>query len=109
VHIAIADRQAADETVTLVQEAGREGVAFECDVSSEEQVRQLAANVQQRFGRCDILINCAGVFPLKPFEEITYADWRRVLSINLDGTFLACAAFAPGMKQRSPSTRSRRG
>ena len=100
VNIAIADRQPANETVKLVQAAGREGVAFECDVSSPESVQQLAANVQQRFGQCDILVNCAGVFPLKPFEEITYAEWRRVLSINLDGTFLACSAFAPGMKQR---------
>jgi NAD(P)-dependent dehydrogenase (short-subunit alcohol dehydrogenase family) len=61
VHVAVADRQAGDETVRLVQEAGREGVAFDCDVSSPEQVKQLAANVQQRFGRCDILVNCAGV------------------------------------------------
>jgi NAD(P)-dependent dehydrogenase (short-subunit alcohol dehydrogenase family) len=100
VHIAIADRQAADETVKLVRDAGREGAAFDCDVSSPEQVTQLAADVQQRFGRCDILVNCAGIFPLQSFEDITYADWRRVLSINLDGTFLCCAAFAPGMKQR---------
>jgi NAD(P)-dependent dehydrogenase (short-subunit alcohol dehydrogenase family) len=99
-HIAIADRQPAEATVKLVQEAGREGAAFECDVSSEESVKQLAANVQQRFGRCDILVNCAGVFPLQAFEDISYADWRRVLSINLDGTFLCCAAFVPGMKQR---------
>jgi NAD(P)-dependent dehydrogenase (short-subunit alcohol dehydrogenase family) len=98
-HIAIADRQPADGTVKLVHEAGREGAAFDCDVSSEESVKQLAANVRQRFGRCDILVNCAGVFPLQAFEDITYADWRRVLSINLDGTFLCCAAFAPGMKQ----------
>jgi NAD(P)-dependent dehydrogenase (short-subunit alcohol dehydrogenase family) len=98
-HIAIADRQPADETVKLVRAAGREGAAFDCDVSSEESVKQLAANVKQRFGRCDILVNCAGVFPLQAFEDITYADWRRVLSINLDGTFLCCSAFAPGMKQ----------
>jgi NAD(P)-dependent dehydrogenase (short-subunit alcohol dehydrogenase family) len=99
VHVAIVDRQPADETVKLVQEAGRDGVAFDCDVSSPESVDQLAANVKQRFGRCDILVNCAGIFPLQAFEDISYADWRRVLSINLDGTFLCCAAFAPGMKQ----------
>ena len=80
--------------------AGREALACECDVSSPESVAQLAANVLQRFGRCDILVNCAGLFPLKPFEEMTFADWRRVLSINLDGTFLVCKAFVPGMKER---------
>ena len=100
VHIAVADRQAADETVKLVEAEGREGAAFECDVSSPDSVKQLAANVQQRFGGCDIVINCAGVFPLKPFDDMTFEDWRRVLSVNLDGTFLVCKAFVPGMKQR---------
>jgi len=100
VHIAVADPQPADETLKLVRETGRQGVAFDCDVSSPESVAQLASKVHKHFGRCDILVNCAGVFPLKPFEEITYDEWRRVLSINLDGTFLCCSAFAPGMKQR---------
>ena len=56
--------------------------------------------VEHRFGRCDILVNNAGIFPVKPFEEVTFADWRRVMAINLDGTFLCASAFVPGMKQR---------
>ena len=54
----------------------------------------------RRFGRCDILVNCAGIYPNEPLEKISFADWRRVLSINLDSVFLLSAAFAPGMKQR---------
>jgi len=100
VNVAIADRQPADETVKLVEAAGREAAAFDCDVASQESVTALAANVQQRFGRCDILINCAGIFPLQPFSEMTFADWRRVMSVNLDGTFLVTMAFVPGMKER---------
>ena len=60
----------------------------------------LAVEVDKNFGRCDILVNNAGIFKLQPFEEMTFADWRRTLSINLDSAFLTCAAFAPGMKQR---------
>src|SRR6202035_4056163 len=60
----------------------------------------LAGQVNKRFGRCDILINCPGIFPNQPFDEITFADWRRVQAINLDSVFLMSAAFAPSMKQR---------
>jgi NAD(P)-dependent dehydrogenase (short-subunit alcohol dehydrogenase family) len=60
----------------------------------------MAGEVEKTFGRCDILVNNAGIFQLQPFDEITFADWRRVLSVNLDSAFLTCSAFAPGMKRR---------
>jgi NAD(P)-dependent dehydrogenase (short-subunit alcohol dehydrogenase family) len=56
--------------------------------------------VEGRFGRCDILINCAGIFPQQAFDTMTYAEWRRLLSINLDSVFLCSSAFVPGMKAR---------
>jgi NAD(P)-dependent dehydrogenase (short-subunit alcohol dehydrogenase family) len=100
VHIVIADVETADETVKLVEQAGREALACRCDVTSPDAVAALAAQVERRFGRCDILVNCAGVYPQQAFEQMTFADWRRVLSINLDGLFLATSAFVPGMKRR---------
>jgi NAD(P)-dependent dehydrogenase (short-subunit alcohol dehydrogenase family) len=84
----------------MVESAGREALACKCDVSSEDSVKVLAGEVAKKFGRCDILVNCAGIFPNQAFERMTYADWRRVLTINLDSVFLMSAAFAPGMKQR---------
>jgi NAD(P)-dependent dehydrogenase (short-subunit alcohol dehydrogenase family) len=71
-----------------------------CDVSSEEAVAELAAAVADRFGRCDVLVNCVGIYPFVPFEELAFADWRRVLSVNLDSMFLTCRAFVPGMRER---------
>jgi NAD(P)-dependent dehydrogenase (short-subunit alcohol dehydrogenase family) len=100
VHIAIADIEPADETVQLVQQAGRDAFACTCDVASPAAVAALAVQVEKRFGRCDILVNNAGIYPVQPFEQMRFEDWRRVLSINLDGTFLCSSAFAPGMKQR---------
>ncbi len=100
VHIVIADIEPADATVKLVEQAGCDALACRCDVTSPDAVAALASQVEQRFGRCDILINCAGIFPQQPFEQMTFADWRRVLSINLDGLFLVTAAFVPGMKRR---------
>jgi NAD(P)-dependent dehydrogenase (short-subunit alcohol dehydrogenase family) len=66
----------------------------------EESVSRLAADVNRRFGRCDILINNAGIYPIQPFEQLTFADWRRVMALNLDAVFLVTRAFAPDMKRR---------
>ena len=44
-------------------------------------MKALAAEVEKKFGRCDILINNAGIFNLQLFEDMTFADWRRTLSI----------------------------
>ena len=90
-HIVIADVASGSDTVKMVEQAGRHAVASKCDVSSEDSVKALADEVTKRFGRCDILINCAGIFPNQPFDQMTFADWRRVQAI---------AAFVPRMKQR---------
>ncbi len=100
VDVAIADLAPADETVRMVEAAGRRALAIKCDVAAPEAVAVLAAEVDKRFGRCDILVNCAGIFPQQPFDTMTYADWRALMGINLDGVFLVTAAFVPGMKQR---------
>ena len=99
-HIAIADVAPGDATVKMVEQAGRQALACQCDVTSEQSVAAMAADVQKKFGRCDILINCAGIYPQQDFEQMKFEDWRRVLSINLDSVFLVSAAFVPGMKQR---------
>lgn len=100
VHIAIADIEPADATVRLVEQAGRQALAVSCDVTSPDAVATMAGAVERRFGRCDILINCAGIFPQQPFDTMTFADWRRIMAINLDGLFLVTSAFVPGMKRR---------
>jgi NAD(P)-dependent dehydrogenase (short-subunit alcohol dehydrogenase family) len=100
VHIAIADIADPGATVTMVEQAGRRALACRCDVSNESAVAAMANEVQKTFGRCDIVVNCAGIFPLLEFDKMTFADWRRMLSINLDSVFLVTAAFLPGMKQR---------
>src|SRR6185437_2512276 len=100
VNIAIVDLGDGAETVKLVQAAGRDAIAVKCDVASEASVAAMAKQVSAKFGHVDIVVNCAGIFPQKDFPEMTFADWRQVLSINLDGTFLVTAAFVPAMRAR---------
>ena len=100
VHIAIADIAAGDTTAKMVEQAGRQALICKCDVTSQESVVAMAADVKKKFDRCDILINCAGVYPQQDFEQIKFEDWRRVFAINLDSVFLVSSAFVPGMKQR---------
>ncbi|HZT27335.1 MAG TPA: SDR family oxidoreductase [Pseudolabrys sp.] len=100
VHIAIADVGDGSATVGMVEAAGRQAIAVKCDVSSAQSVAAMAEEVAKTFDHVDIVINCAGIFPQKNFEDMTFDDWRRVMSINLDGTFLVTAAFTPGMRAR---------
>ncbi len=67
------------------------------DVSSETDVLALASGVRDRFGRADVLVNNAGISLLRPAEETSAGEWRRVLDINLTGAFLLCREFGAQM------------
>ncbi|MFG1608080.1 SDR family NAD(P)-dependent oxidoreductase [Actinoplanes sp. NPDC049265] len=83
------DRPDAGRLLTIVADISRED---DCDA-----VAQLA---RDRADRLDVLVNCAGYFPFRPFEQMTPGDWRQVIDINLTGTFLMTRAAVPLMKQR---------
>ncbi len=74
--------------------------AIEGDVSNEADTQRLAQVVRERAGRVDVLVNCAGYYPVVPFEEMSYANWQEVLSINLSSAFLMVRALLPLMKGR---------
>jgi NAD(P)-dependent dehydrogenase (short-subunit alcohol dehydrogenase family) len=70
------------------------------DISSEADTKALAESAHEQAGRVEVLINCAGFFPILPFEEISVADWQRVIDINLTGSFLMIRTLLPLMKGR---------
>jgi len=93
--IAIADLVAPTETEAAI---GRSVMSLQVDISQPADVAKFQAAVDQQYGHADILINCAGIYPLKAFDDITYEDWKRIFAINVDSQFLMAKAFVPGMK-----------
>jgi len=98
--IIIADRAKADETLRAVEAVGGKAVAVQCDISDPASVAVLKAKVETNGGNCDILVNNAGIYPVQTFDEITFEDWRHVLSVNLDSMFLMAKAFIDGMRRK---------
>ncbi|RWJ39840.1 MAG: SDR family oxidoreductase [Mesorhizobium sp.] len=98
--IVIADIAAADETVMDVKRTGGKAVAQRCDLSSLEDVARLRERVDASFGGCDVLVHNAGIYPNTPFEEITFDEWRKVMTVNIDSMFHLTKAFLPNMKSK---------
>lgn len=74
--------------------------ALTCDVADEASVVAAVAAAVDRHGRIDALVNNAGVVLVKPLEETTWEDYRRVVDVNLGGAFLLCKHVLPVMKRQ---------
>jgi len=81
-----------------VKETGATAEIFQADVTNEDQVLALEADVAKRSGKVQILINNAGINIRKPVTDFTLTEWRQVTDTNLTGVFLMCRAFVPHMK-----------
>ncbi|MGK2909488.1 MAG: SDR family NAD(P)-dependent oxidoreductase [Sphingobium sp.] len=92
------DLNEASETGEIVQAAGGKWLGLKADVSSPTDVAAAADAAIAAFDKVDILVNNAGIFPKHSFDELTFEEWKRVLSINLDSQFLMSKAFASSMK-----------
>jgi NAD(P)-dependent dehydrogenase (short-subunit alcohol dehydrogenase family) len=97
--IAIADLEPATETLAAIEAAGSEGFAQRCDISDGADVEEFAAAVRERFGRCDVLVANAGVYPIAEFDDWTWEQWRAVMSVNVDSLFHLTKAFLPPMRE----------
>ena len=88
--IVIADlnKQAADATAAELKEGGAQAIGVGVDVTSEEQVDAAVEEAARAFGGIDILISNAGIQIVYPVEEFSFADWKKMLAIHLDGAFL---------------------
>lgn len=91
------DQAAAEVTA---KELGRGAVGLAADVTSKESVEEMVAEVKNRFGRVDVLVNNAGWDKAGPFVDSDEADWQRVVAINLFGTLNCAKAVLPLMAEQ---------
>ena len=88
---------AAKETVGLIEQEGGTSAYYVADVTDEKAVEKMVSETVSRFGGLDILVNNHTLRDHKPFEDLTYQEWRRVVNVILDGVFLTSRSAVPQM------------
>lgn len=97
-------QEAATATVQAIEQAGGRAFAHLADVTEPQAVKGMVDTTLKRYGRIDILVNNAAVREEAPFEQLRFEDWRRILSIILDGAFLCAQACAGPMRDAGGGT-----
>lgn len=96
-------RAVADE----LGSAGGSALGVGVDVSDEAGVERMVEATTTEFDRVDVLLNGAAIFStltMKPFEEISTSEWRKVIDVNINGVFLCCRAVAAVMRAQGSGT-----
>ena len=103
--VVLAGRRAAllEETSALAARDAPAMLAVPCDLAEPREIRALFQRTADTFGRLDILFNNAGVSPpALPFEDLSLADWRLAVDVNLTAAFLCAQEAVRMMKRQSP-------
>ncbi len=90
--IADLNLDAANATAAEIRSMGGDAFAVAMNVADEEQVEEAVGEVISMFGKIDVLVSNAGIQIVKPLVDFPFADWRKLLSIHLDGAFLTTRA-----------------
>lgn len=99
--VADLNTEKAKSVVKEIEAAGGVAMSISVDVSDETSVNAMVANVMERFGRIDVLINNASVFATlekRPFDQIPVREWEKVMQVNITGSFLCARAVAQTMR-----------
>jgi NAD(P)-dependent dehydrogenase (short-subunit alcohol dehydrogenase family) len=102
-HKVVIVARSKDKLEAAASELGANVTAVPCDVADPSSVEALFARIGELHGRLDVLFNNAGVnVPAQDVGDISFEDWRKVVSINLDGAFLIASGAFRMMKSQSP-------
>jgi NAD(P)-dependent dehydrogenase (short-subunit alcohol dehydrogenase family) len=93
-------QQQVDETAAEIEARGRKTLHVASDVGDRVSMEKLLATVIERFGKVDILVNCAGIIKRTPTLDLSEAEWTNILNVNLTGTLRACQVFGRTMLER---------
>ena len=99
----IAAVRSAGGTAIATDLAGAKGIDAALDVTAEADWQRVTKEIESKHGRLDGLVNAAGIAAVGSIEKTDFATWRRVLSINLDGTFLGCKYAFPFLRKQGGS------
>lgn len=98
--VGIADMN-LDQAQATAKELGENAMAVQMNVTDEQQVETGVAEVVSKFGGVDILVSNAGVQIISPIDQLAFNDWKKLLSIHLDGAFLTTKACLKYMYQNN--------
>jgi glucose 1-dehydrogenase len=96
----VKDDGTVDQMIKEISQWNSEAFGFQADVSKEDQVEAMFAEMFKRFSTIDILVNNAGLQKDAPFDQMTLAQWQGVLDVNLTGQFLCARAAVREFKRR---------
>jgi NAD(P)-dependent dehydrogenase (short-subunit alcohol dehydrogenase family) len=102
--IAVLDVDPAAETEVLVKASGRRFLSAQGDIAEENSVNAFADRVHEEWGDVDIVVNNAAIALVRDFEGTSFAEWKHLYSINVNGAFLVTKAFLEDLK-KSPHGR----
>lgn len=100
--VAVVDRDSsrANSVAAALADEGQHAIGVQADVAKRTSVESMARAVLDEFGRVDVLVNNAGIYPRRAWTEISEDDWDEVLAVNVKGCFLCARAFCPSMTER---------
>lgn len=98
--IADLDAKAAEEAAAALRQQGGNAHALQLDVSQPQSVAAAFARIDEEFGRCDVLVNSAGIAKVVPFLDFPLDNFRATMEVNVTGTFLCSQAAARLMVRR---------
>lgn len=91
------NQELVDKGLQAYKEANIDVKGYVCDVTCEEQVKELVAKIEKEVGTIDILVNNAGIIKRIPMIEMSVEDFRKVIDVDLNGPFIVSKAVIPGM------------
>ena len=102
-NIVCSDVNNVEGIVAKVKELGRDAIGFTCDVSDEEAVVATVKSAMEHFDKLDVLCNVAGIMRSDHTHELAFKDWKKILAVNVDGTFLMTRECLPHLLKRKGS------
>lgn len=94
------NREHMDRALEAYAKDGINAKGYICDVTEEEEVRKMVADIERSLGKVDILVNNAGITKRVPLHEMEADDFRRIVDVDLNAPFIVSKAVLPGMMER---------